>query len=205
MTKEHNLIVVGPPCCGKSTQSRRLSDVYSLNHLSTGDLLLKNADVETPYGSPSEYLCKGELVPDPVVNDLVDNELPPKNYVLDGYPRTETQAEFIVQETDLTGCIHLTAPKDVLVSRAAQRRVCSVCGTSYDGTEGTNCPDCGSDSYRRPDDSEESFMQRYEAYGTHIDAVISTLERTCPVALVNAEGDREDIWREIQIEVDNFQ
>ena len=204
MTQELNLLVIGPPCSGKSTQSRRLADFYDLKHLSTGDLLLKNADMETPHGAPSEYLHEGKLVPDPVVNELINDELPPKDYVLDGYPRTETQAEFIIAKTELTGCLHLTAPKNSLESRVAQRRVCSKCGTSYDRAKGAKCPDCGGESYRRPDDSDQSFDRRHESYRTRIDAVMGIIERACPVVTVDAGGKREDIWLKIRTEINKL-
>ena len=93
-----NLIIFGPPGAGKGTQSERLLEQYSLQHISTGDLLRAERAAGTDLGNQAnEYIAKGELVPDAVVIGMVKNFMlahtEAKGFIFDGFPRTTPQAE----------------------------------------------------------------------------------------------------------------
>lgn len=93
-----NLIIFGPPGAGKGTQSERLLQQYSLQHISTGDLLRAERAAGTDLGNQAnEYIAKGELVPDAVVIGMVKNFMlahtEAKGFIFDGFPRTTPQAE----------------------------------------------------------------------------------------------------------------
>ena len=93
-----NLILFGPPGAGKGTQSAKLIEKYSLTHISTGDLFRKHLKEGTSLGKlAQEYMTKGNLVPDKVVIDMVDDKINSSGkisgIIFDGFPRTTPQAE----------------------------------------------------------------------------------------------------------------
>jgi adenylate kinase len=93
-----NLILFGPPGAGKGTQSAKLIEKYSLTHISTGDLFRKHLKEGTPLGKlAQDYMSKGNLVPDQVVIDMVDDKINSSGkisgIIFDGFPRTIPQAE----------------------------------------------------------------------------------------------------------------
>ena len=93
-----NIILFGPPGAGKGTQSAKLIEKYNLMHISTGDLFRKHLKEGTPLGQLAKgYMDKGNLVPDQVVIDMVDEKIRSSNniggIIFDGFPRTVPQAE----------------------------------------------------------------------------------------------------------------
>ncbi len=93
-----NIIIFGKPGSGKGTQASIIKDKYSLQHISTGDVFRKNMSSKTDLGLLAKgYMDKGELVPDQVTIDMlsqeIDNFLPCKGFIFDGFPRTTFQAK----------------------------------------------------------------------------------------------------------------
>src|SRR3954466_13896417 len=119
-----NLILFGPPGAGKGTQSARLIEKYSLTHISTGDLFRKHLKEGTPLGKlAQDYMTKGNLVPDQVVIDMVDDKI--KNsgkvdgIIFDGFPRTTPQAEALdsllsSKNAPIKVLVELMVPEDEL-------------------------------------------------------------------------------------------
>ena len=93
-----NLLLFGPPGVGKGTQAARLSKVFGIPHVATGDMLRAAIQSYTPLGARAkEFIDKGQLVPDQVVLDLIADRLghadTERGFLLDGFPRTVPQAE----------------------------------------------------------------------------------------------------------------
>ena len=93
-----NIILFGPPGAGKGTQSENLIDLFSLVHLSTGDIFRANIKGETELGKLAKsYMDKGNLVPDEVTIQLLESEVNKhpnaKGFIFDGFPRTTAQAK----------------------------------------------------------------------------------------------------------------
>src|SRR5690349_17120360 len=93
-----NIILFGPPGAGKGTQSAKIIEKYSLTHISTGDLFRKHLKEGTPLGKlAQEYMNRGDLVPDKVVIDMVDDKIngsgKTSGIIFDGFPRTIPQAD----------------------------------------------------------------------------------------------------------------
>ncbi|PJB21813.1 MAG: adenylate kinase, partial [Euryarchaeota archaeon CG_4_9_14_3_um_filter_38_12] len=87
-----NIILLGPPGCGKGTQAKKISEKYGLAHVSTGELLRKAVKEKTGLGlKAKEYMDNGKLVPDKLVIELMKEKLS-DNALLDGFPRTINQA-----------------------------------------------------------------------------------------------------------------
>ena len=174
-----NLLILGKPGAGKGTQAAKLLKHYHLTHISTGDIYREEIAKKTPIGiMASQYVQKGFLVPDDITNDIVEKVLHEKEYphgfMLDGYPRTRSQAEALDHvlaglKISLTAVINIDVSDDVLLRRMAGRRVCSNCQETYHidyhppMTPGI-CDVCGGKLIQREDDLEWSVLNRLSIY-----------------------------------------
>jgi len=148
-----NLIIFGPPGAGKGTQSERLLEQYSLQHISTGDLLRAERAAGTDLGNQAnEYIAKGELVPDAVVIGMVKNFMlahgEAKGFIFDGFPRTTPQAEALDAmladfNTQIGIVLGLEVNEDELVKRLLLR---------------------GQSSGRADDQDESTIRNRFQEY-----------------------------------------
>jgi adenylate kinase len=134
------LILFGPPGAGKGTQAKRLADAHGLRHLSTGDMLRAAVKNQTPVGREAQgFMDAGKLVPDAVVNAIVAETLgglDHDGFVLDGYPRTVEQAQFLADLLDahdapIDAVISLRVPEDHIVQRLSRRRTDRETGAIY--------------------------------------------------------------------------
>jgi adenylate kinase len=198
------VLILGPPGAGKGTQSKRIAAEFDVEHVSTGDMLRANKDMETAHGTPREYMEAGELVPDEVMEAVVEEGLSGRDgFVLDGYPRTLDQAEFLEGVTDLDVILYVDVSRDELVDRLTGRRVCEDCGTNYHvtydppATEGV-CDDCGGDLYRREDDEPETVENRLDVYQENTAPVVEHYEDRD--AFVTVDGDRspDEVWADVR-------
>ena len=126
-----NLILFGPPGAGKGTQSDKIIEKYHLTHLSTGDLFRKHISEGTELGKLAQkYTDEGNLVPDQVVIDMVDQKIqdtPDTNgFIFDGFPRTVKQAEALDElmnknNSPISGMVCLEVPDQELKNRILKR------------------------------------------------------------------------------------
>lgn len=125
------LIFLGPPGAGKGTQAQILAQLCSIPHISTGDILRTAVAEKTELGEKAKsFMDRGELVPDALMLDLVRDRLKHLSggagWILDGFPRTVVQAEFLDELLDdiqqpLTCVVNLDVPDEVLVTRLVAR------------------------------------------------------------------------------------
>ncbi|WP_277553447.1 adenylate kinase [Halobaculum limi] len=206
---DHRILLLGPPGAGKGTQAKRLTTEYDLDHITTGDALRQNKDMETEYGTPGEFMDAGELVPDPVVNEIVVAALADADgFVLDGYPRNLDQAEFLTEETDLDTVLFLNVPEDVLVERLTGRRVCDDCGANYhvefdQPEEDGVCDDCGGELIQREDDTEDTVRERLRVYRENTEPVVEHYREEGSLVEVSGEGTPDDVFESIVDVVEN--
>lgn len=168
-------VLLGPPGAGKGTQATRLAAAYGIPPVSTGDIFRANLRDETPVGLKArEYMDAGELVPDEVVNDMVADRLKAgdtaNGFLLDGYPRTVGQAEWLEQHLADQGLpldvvLKFDVPEDVLIERLTGRRVHEPTGRTYHLTFDPPPDDVDpSELVQRPDDTEEVVLNRLDVY-----------------------------------------
>ena len=201
---EPHVLLLGPPGAGKGTQSKRLAAAFDLEHVTTGDALRANKQMETEYGTPAEYMDAGELVPDGLVNEIVKEALRSADgYVLDGYPRNLDQAEYLSDITDLDAVLYFDVSESELVDRLTGRRVCSECGANYHvefdqpETEGV-CDDCGGDLYQREDDTEETVKERLRVYEENTAPVVQHYREEGVLVEVDGEGTPDEVFERVQ-------
>ena len=172
------LILFGAPGSGKGTQAKLLKNTLGLPHISTGDMLRERVARRDELGLQVEKtLQAGALVPDATVNALVAERIEEPDcepgFILDGYPRTVSQAEILAgmlkARAIATVVVHLKVDYNVIVARLAGRRQCPVCGALYSlspnaPTVSEVCDYDGSTLVVRDDDREEVVTERMKGY-----------------------------------------
>jgi len=207
------ILILGPPGAGKGTQSANLAEEYGVEHITTGDALRSNKDMDisgmdTEYDTPRAYMEAGDLVPDAVVNAIVDEALNSADgFVLDGYPRNMSQAEELEGMTDLDVILSLSVSREELVSRLTGRRVCDDCGTNFHiefnpPEEDGVCDECGGELIHRDDDNEESVNNRLDVFEDNTAPVIDHYEGRETFVSIDGEGSLDEVWAEIEAAVD---
>ena len=172
------LVLLGAPGSGKGTQAALLKERLGCAHVSTGDIFRKNLKEETPLGILARsYMDKGALVPDEVVLKMVSGRLLEPDmkagFLLDGFPRTIAQAEFLEsflaeRGQALDAVILFDIGDEALVRRLSNRRTCCSCGAIFnlltlDG-DGHSCPACSGELYQRDDDEESVIRNRLKVF-----------------------------------------
>lgn len=208
-----NLLIMGKPGAGKGTQATRLLDYYNLYHVSTGNIYREEIRKNSKIGQEAKkYLSEGNLVPDKMTNDIVRDVLSkkedyPNGFMLDGYPRTDAQADALDDMLDELG-VHLTAVinvevrDEVLMKRMAGRRVCPNCGQTYHidhhppQIEGI-CDNCGHELIQRDDDLEESVMNRLNIYKKKTKPLLDHYDRKGLLMVINGEQTADEVFDEI--------
>ncbi|MEF8780297.1 MAG: adenylate kinase [Haloferacaceae archaeon] len=192
----HRILLLGAPGAGKGTQSKRLAEAYDLEHVTTGDALRANKDMETEHGTPREYMEAGELVPDPVVNEIVEAALSEADgFVLDGYPRNLSQAEHLSEITDLDLVAYLDVGEEELVDRLTGRRVDPETGdiyhTEFDMPEDEEIRER---LEQRDDDTEEVVTERLRVYEENTAPVIDYYRERGDLVEVDGEASPEEVF-----------
>lgn len=176
-----NIILIGPPGAGKGTQARKIEERYGAVQLSTGDMLRETIKMGGELGDDlKKILDSGQLVPDELMIEMISNRIQmpdcEKGFILDGFPRTVTQAKSLEKMLEdagkkLDAVIKIDVDEEDLVERIVGRFTCGECGEGYHDTfkrpEVENvCDNCGAvDSFkRRSDDNEDAIRTRLKAY-----------------------------------------
>ena len=206
------LVLLGPPGAGKGTQAKLLQEHFDIPQISTGDILRRAAKEGTTFGRRAKkYMDRGELVPDSVILDIVEERLSAddchKGFLLDGFPRTVVQAEAFQTMLDrqnqvLDGAVSLRVPRQKLVARLSGRRTCRQCGAMYHvrfnppKKEGV-CDQCGGDLYQRADDREETIEARMEVYDRESAPLLEHFRRKGLLREVDGSKTTDEVFREI--------
>ena len=192
------LIIFGPPGVGKGTLSDMLAQKYKIMHISTGDIFRN--EIKSGNSELINYVETGLLVPDSVVNKIVEKGLKQENckngFILDGYPRTTDQAEFLEnvlwklqKKIDLV--LNLVASEEAIVERATQRRMCEKCGALYNlvtmkPKKKDICDNCGGVLLQRKDDETETVRKRIQVYNEETAHLVEYYKKKKILANVDA-------------------
>jgi adenylate kinase len=208
-----NLIMLGPPGAGKGTQAERIASLYSLPHISTGDIFRENIKEGTKLGLEAKgYMDRGELVPDELVINIVKDRLDApdcgRGFVLDGFPRTVEQADALAAILADMGkpvdhVLNIQVPDEDVVRRLAARRTCRSCGRIfhlvYDppSVEGI-CDTCGGELYCRDDDREETVYARLEEYKKKTQPLIDYYRREGLLRDIDGGAEQDEVFDAIR-------
>ena len=212
------LVLLGAPGVGKGTQAELLSQRLGACHLSTGDIFRAAKTLGQEERTPAlneaiTYMSQGRLVPDATVLAAVrerDGCLNcPCGFLLDGFPRTVTQAEALeklLQEDGrpLTGVIDYELPIQKIVDRLSGRRTCSGCKAVYHVASHPPrvenvCDRCGAALYQREDDQPESIRVRMKAYQESTLPLIQFYRQRGLLKSIEAEGTPMEIFQRTMV------
>ena len=194
MKKE--LIFLGPPACGKGTQTSRLAEFLGFPHVDTGSLLRAEIKNGTENGK--------------VAKSFIDKEDCKNGYILDGYPRSVEQADLLEEinkeidgdaEADFRA-IYFDLDTEILISRIVNRRSCPKCGEIYNlkfkptKVEGI-CDKCGTELTQRKDDNEETAKARFDTYFKETAPLFDYYKNKNLLKTINAEGSIDEVWERL--------
>lgn len=206
-----NVILLGPPGCGKGTQAKRLEEGLKIVQLSTGEMLRAEVAAGTAIGKQADSIMKaGQLVPDAVIVGIIDGRLDQADcrngFILDGFPRTVPQAEALDSMLARKGLgldrvISIEVDDEAMVERITGRFSCVKCGVGYhdrfqkpkvDGV----CDACGGSEFsRRADDNAETVRARLKAYHAQTAPIIDYYREKHLLSAVDGMGEIDDVTK----------
>jgi len=179
------LLIVGPPGAGKGTQASRITTTYGIPDISTGDIFRANIKNETELGKQVKAIVDaGDYVPDSLTNELVTDRLHEEDarngFLLDGYPRTLAQVDYLDQllaseGEKLDAVIQLTADQEEIVQRLTKRAL----------------------EQGRADDSEEAIRHRQDVYVRETSPLINVYRERGLLVPVDGLGGIDEVAERI--------
>lgn len=201
-----NLLLFGPPGIGKGTQSALLVERHGLTHVSTGNILRAAIAAGTELGRQAQsYMDAGRLVPGPIVRGAAEAHLRTlgvRNVVLDGYPRTVEQAEWLTEFFEAEGAtldavVSLHGPSDVIVHRLSRRRCDPVTGQTYHLDDPPTDPVVLARLEQRSDDRPDVIRKRLEVYEAETAPVEAYYAERNAHYVVDGIGGVEEVYARI--------
>ena len=201
-------MIMGPPGSGKGTISSRLAKRFDMSHLSSGDLLRNQLAKGTPASIVAKkYMSAGTLVPDSIMVELILAEInaatAEKGWLLDGFPRTVTQADALSKHQTLDTVINLDVPFSTIIERIRGRWTHIPSGRVYnDSYNPPRVPGVddvtGEPLVQRPDDHPDTVLKRLQQYETMTTPVLAYYEKA--KLLRTFRGTESDkIWPEVEL------
>ncbi|MDA2916185.1 adenylate kinase [Nitrospinae bacterium AH_259_B05_G02_I21] len=204
-----NLILLGPPGAGKGTQAKLVAEQFGIPQISTGDILRQAVKDGTSLGQEAQaYMERGDLVPDAVVIGIIEERLTQPDcqagYILDGFPRTEVQANALAETLGKRGgtidhVVNIEVSDEELIHRLTGRRTCKECQEPYNVTfnppqrEGV-CDKCGGELIQRKDDDEETIRARLGVYREQTAPLVAYYEKQGLLRTVTGAGAIREIF-----------
>jgi adenylate kinase len=209
---ELNLILLGPPGSGKGTQGERLQEDFDLPYYATGDILRAAVREGTDIGKQAKaFMDRGDLVPDDVIVGVIAERIDGKEaedgFILDGFPRTEPQAEALEKKLRELGravsaAVLIDVDDDEVVRRLGGRRTFPnghIFHVDIDppDKEGV-CDVCGEELSVRDDDKPEVIRHRLQTYHSKTEPLIGYYDIKGLLARVDGDRDPEEVTEEIR-------
>ncbi|MCQ2743593.1 MAG: nucleoside monophosphate kinase [bacterium] len=213
MKKE--LIFLGPPACGKGTQTGRLAEYFGFPHIDTGSLLRAEIAKETEEGKIAKFhIDQGHLVPLDLVATIIGKRLAEQDcnngYVLDGYPRSMEQALKLDEINDKIDkdieasliAVYFDIDTEILAERIIHRQSCPKCGEIYNKKFKPSkieniCDKCNVELKTRTDDTEEIAKERFNTYFEQTAPLIEFYKNKGVLRKINANGTIEEVWNRL--------
>jgi adenylate kinase len=205
---ELNLVLLGSPGSGKGTQAERLRQDFRLPYYATGEILRAAVREGSELGAEAkEYMDRGDLVPDDVmvgvIADRISGAEAADGFILDGFPRTATQAQALEAKMgdlgrQLTVAILIEVPDAEVVRRLSGRRTCvkegHVFHLEFDPPKNDGiCDICGARLEIRDDDKPEVISNRLRQYHTKTEPLVSYYEDQGILRRVDGSRDPDEV------------
>ena len=202
------VVLVGPLGAGKGTQAEFIASHFGIPKISTGDIFRANVSNNTELGlEAKKHMNAGDLVPDEVtiamVRDRLDQDDAKDGFLLDGFPRTEAQAEALggmlsELDTELDAVLELSIDDDEVVRRLSGRRTCRKCGkvwhVEFDQPAVEDvCDDDGGELFRRDDDAPETVRRRLEVYSEQTAPLVDYYKQRGLLRRVESTGKVDEV------------
>jgi adenylate kinase len=204
----HKYVIMGAQGCGKGTQAKLLAEDFDLVHISVGDIFRWHIKSHTKLGARIRRLiADGQMVSDDVVEDIVRDRLDQHDwnfgFILDGFPRNQTQAQFFLESYDIDAVVHLKIDDAVVFERVLARRICSECNLDYNlihhrPAVEDQCDVCGGKLVSRSDDTEEGLKSRLGDYHTRTEPVLNLFRRKELVITVDGSRSVDEVQAQIR-------
>jgi len=206
------LILLGAPGVGKGTQAKKIASEFNIPHVSTGDILRAEISSQSILGRKAEeFVHTGKLVPDEIVLQMIKEEFKTDKFkagfLMDGFPRTLEQAEKfskLLKELNfnINKVINISIDENEIIRRITNRIVCKDCGkvfklSGFEEDENLKCDFCGSELYKRKDDSEEVIKNRLEVYKAQTEPLVEFYKNQGLLENVNGLGTENEIFERI--------
>ena len=203
---------MGPPGSGKGTRAQIISKIYGIPVITTGDMLREAITQDTESGRIAEfYMKKGELVPDDIVIEVVEERLGKPDveggFILDGFPRNLAQARALdrilkKKGVSIDAVLKIDASTDSIIKRLSLRRSCPKCGAVYHlkynpPKKDEVCDECGSGLIQREDDKEDIILYRMIVYEEQTRPILERYEHMGKMKELNGEIEIDEIPREV--------
>lgn len=216
MSPGARFLVLGKQGAGKGTQAMRLAAHFDVPHISTGDMFRAAVRSGTEFGRKAKtFMDRGELVPDEVVIGVVAERLAQddtvnRGFVLDGFPRTRSQAEElerVLVPEGLDAAIDIEVPTAVVLHRLSGRRVCKACGATYhvDAPPQVDwvCDRDGGEVVQREDDTEAAISRRLELYEREAGPLMDYYDALGLLVRADGEGTVEEVFERVMKSIDD--
>jgi len=207
------IVLFGPPGVGKGSQAQFLVKREGVVHISTGILLRRAIRSGSELGETAAiYVDKGKLVPGPLVRSLAEEAIASCKYdrfVLDGYPRTIEQADWLADflsghDAPLSTVLSLVVPNEIIVDRLSKRRVNRVSGENYHLDFKPPPPDVDPDLIiQRKDDLPEAILHRLEIYQEETHPVQKYYRSIGLLQEIDGTGTFEEVFNRILMAIKN--
>jgi adenylate kinase len=205
------IIMLGPPGAGKGTQARMIGEALNLPHISTGDMLRGALKFENDLGKKAKaFMNSGALVPDELVDAIVAERLSREDClrgaILDGYPRSVPQAEFLKDWLNNANArlvvIGIGINDDELIKRLSSRWTCSQCGKMFNAIldsskAGGACDECSTALIQRRDDAAEIIAERLKVYKKTTQPVMQYYESIGVFSEIDGDRTVDEIFNTI--------
>lgn len=196
----NKFIIFGPPGVGKGTLATLVAKKYHLSHISTGNIFREEIAKQSELGQKLQAIVEsGKYVDDVITNEIVKNKLVElkQNYILDGYPRTEDQLNFLFDLIDYkqfrVWILH--ASQATIIQRLSGRRYCLTCKSNYhvNTYQSEYCTNDDQLLIQRADDSVQAISKRLEIYQNQTESLIKRLVELNIVTFIDADADADQV------------
>ncbi len=206
------IIFLGAPGVGKGTQAAAVAQELNLGYIAPGDLFRQAIEQKTELGTQvKSYVEKGGLVPDELTIKMVLERMSVPDCepgaVLDGFPRTQAQAEALnkalaQQAKTIDRVVYIKVSEEELLKRLSGRWICRRCQTPYHAVNSPpkvwgRCDKCGGELYQRPDDTNEAIKKRLQVYFAQTAPLIDYYTVKGKLVEVDGEGDVGEVRERI--------